>query len=200
MVQAVSGDQLNKLELRSFEQVSAVVPGLNLEATLGGVATKATLRGVDFDARASGAATTVEFYRNDASISGAGLFQALYDVGQIEVLRGPQGTLKGRASPSGSITVHTRKPDLTEVGGYLNGTIAEHNRWNFDGALNLPVIADMLGRSPRGLCRRKRRRHRAQGEPGDGRNRQQYLRQDRSAQGECPRRPLGRCADSRLQL
>ncbi|MEZ5744876.1 MAG: TonB-dependent receptor [Sphingomonadaceae bacterium] len=144
VVQAVSGDQLQQLELRQFEDVSALVPGLDLQSTLGGVATKATLRGVDFDARASGAYTTVEFYRNDAAIPGSGLFQSLYDIGQIEVLRGPQGTLKGRAAPSGSITVHTQKPKLDEAGGYLSGTLAEGDRFNVNGAINVPIVRDKL--------------------------------------------------------
>jgi iron complex outermembrane recepter protein len=144
VVQAVSGGELEKLELRQFEDVAALVPGLNLEATLGGISGKATLRGVDFDARAAGANTTVEFYRNDAVIPSAGVFQALFDLDQIEVLRGPQGTLKGRASPSGSITIRTRKPNLEEAGGYLSGTLAERGRWNMNGAINVPVLADKL--------------------------------------------------------
>lgn len=145
VIQAVSGDQLQKLEFRQFEEVQAVVPGLNLESTLGGTTGKATLRGVDFDARAAGTNTSVEFYRNDAAIPLAGVFQALYDVDQIEVLRGPQGTLKGRASPSGSITVKTRKPNLFEAGAYMSGSVAERDRWNFNGAINVPVIGDKLG-------------------------------------------------------
>lgn len=145
VVQAVTSDQINNLEFRRFEDVSSLVPGLSLEASLGGISGTATLRGVDFDARAAGSNTTVEFYRNDAVIPNSGLFQALYDVEQIEVLRGPQGTLKGRASPSGSITVHTRKPDLFEAGGFGSATYAERDKYNVNGAINVPIIRDRLG-------------------------------------------------------
>lgn len=143
-VQAVTAQEIQKLEIRRFEDVVAVVPGLQLERATNGSQNKATMRGVDFDATASGAFTSVEFYRNDAVITAGNLFQALYDVGQIEVLRGPQGTLRGRASPSGSVTVTTRRPDLDRVGGYVSGSLAQDDNWNLNGAINVPVIGDKL--------------------------------------------------------
>ncbi|MFT4027117.1 MAG: TonB-dependent receptor [Novosphingobium sp.] len=142
-VQAVTGAELQKLEIRQFEDVTKVVPGLSLSKD--GSTASASLRGINFDARASGASTTIEFYRNDSIITAGALFQAVYDIGQVEVLRGPQGTLRGRASPSGSISVTTRKPDLSEAGGYVSGTLAERGKWNFNGAVNVPVIADKVG-------------------------------------------------------
>ena len=141
-VQAVTGAELQKLEIRQFEDVTKVVPGLSLSKN--GASTSASIRGINFDARASGSSTSVEFYRNDSIITAGALFQAVYDVGQVEVLRGPQGTLRGRASPSGSISVTTRKPDLNEAGGYVSGTAAERGKWNFNAAVNVPVIADKL--------------------------------------------------------
>lgn len=142
-IQAVTGSQLQKLEIRQFEDVTKLVPGLSLSKN--GASSTASIRGINFDARASGSATSVEFYRNDAVITAGALFQAIYDVGQIEVLRGPQGTLRGRASPSGSITVTTVRPDLGEVGGYASGTLAQRGKWNANGAINVPIIADKLG-------------------------------------------------------
>ncbi len=142
-VQAVTGQDLQRLEIRRFEDVSKLVPGLSLDKAVGAGAS-ASLRGLNFDSRANGSATSVEFYRDDAVASGAALLQAVYDIGQIEVLRGPQGTLRGRASPSGSITVTTRKPDLTEAGGYVSGTVSNRHRWNFNGAVNVPIIGDKL--------------------------------------------------------
>lgn len=144
VVQAVTSQELQKLEIRRFEDVAVVVPGLQLERSANGSQNRASMRGVDFDATASGAFTSVEFYRNDAVTSAGQLFQALYDVGQIEVLRGPQGTLRGRASPSGSVTVTTRRPDLSEVGGYMSASLAEDANRNLNGAINVPVFADKL--------------------------------------------------------
>lgn len=109
-----------------------------------GIGVQSTLRGVNFDVNASGNNGTVEFYLNDAPLSGGILFQSMFDVGQIEVLRGPQGTLRGRASPSGSITVTTHKPDLNEIGGYIQFTGTTKGFINMNGAVNFPLIKDVL--------------------------------------------------------
>ncbi len=143
-VLAVSGDDLQKLEIRQLEDVSKVAPGLSLSTSSAGQAV-ASLRGVSFDTRASGSNSSVEFYRNDAVLTGGAALQALYDVGQIEVLRGPQGTLKGRATPSGSISITTKRPDLYEVGGYVSGSFAEDDKRNVNGALNIPILEGKLG-------------------------------------------------------
>lgn len=155
-VQAVSGDELQKLEIRQFEDLTSIVPGLQLAADPSGFGSVSTLRGVDFNARAAGSLSTVEFYRNDTVITPGALFQALYDIGQIEVLRGPQGTLRGRATPSGSITVTTRRPDMYEAGGYMSGSIAENSKWNIEGAINVPIIAGKLGARLAGFVGRNR--------------------------------------------
>ena len=144
VVQAVTAQELNKLNIREFQDVQSLVPGLRLGQDANGIGAQATLRGIAYDVNASGNNGTVEFYLNDAPISAAILFQSMFDVGQIEVLRGPQGTLRGRASPSGSITVTTRKPDLSEAGGYMTGTINDIGGWNLNGAINVPIIEDML--------------------------------------------------------
>jgi iron complex outermembrane recepter protein len=103
-----------------------------------------TVRGVNFDTNSSGSNATVQFYLNDAVISAGFLQQTMFDVGQIEVLRGPQGTLRGIAAPSGSITVTTRRPDLNEFGGYVTGTVNTIGGINANGAVNVPVIKDIL--------------------------------------------------------
>lgn len=156
VVQAATGEQLERLEIRRFEDVTKLVPGLQLASRSDGVGGTAALRGINFDSQASGSATSVEFYRNDAVISSGALFQAMYDIGQVEVLRGPQGTLRGRASPSGSITVTTKRPDLDEVGGYFSGVVGENSRWNGNAAINVPIVAGKLGIRVAGLVAENR--------------------------------------------
>jgi hypothetical protein len=82
-VQAVSGADLQKLELRTFQDISAVVPGLNLTRATNGIQNTVTLRGVSFDPTAAGPQTAVELYRNDVVTNSAAVFQAIYDVGQV---------------------------------------------------------------------------------------------------------------------
>jgi iron complex outermembrane receptor protein len=61
------------------------------------------------------------------------------------VLRGPQGTLRGQSAPSGSITLTTHRPTLSEFGGFGNLTVTDQQARNLNGAVNVPIIRDMLG-------------------------------------------------------
>lgn len=142
-VNVVTAAQVEKLNLRNFTEISNVVPGLQLQST-GAFSNTASVRGIAFDPAASGNNPSVEFYLNDAPISSGFLFQTTYDFGQFELQRGPQGTLRGRASPSGSIAVTTRRPDLDEVGVVVNGTVTNLHARKLDGAFNIPLIQDVL--------------------------------------------------------
>ena len=140
VVNAVTAEALQKTNIRNLTEVQTLVPGLTLTTAANGTGGNAQMRGVNFDINASGNNPTVEFYLNDAPITAGVVLQQMYDVGQIEVLRGPQGTLRGRASPSGSITIATKKPDLYKPGGYLSSTVNDIGTVNANGAVNIPVI------------------------------------------------------------
>src|ERR1700759_2623486 len=72
------------------------------------------------------------------------LFQSLFDIGQVEVLKGPQGTNRGISAPSGAITITTHKPDLSNFGGFVDVTATALQGRNAQGALNVPIIKDVL--------------------------------------------------------
>lgn len=141
-VNVVTSEALDNLNIRKFEDLSSVVAGLTLSEDT--IAPSASVRGVRFDTFASGFNPTVEFYMNDAPIVSLAAMQAMFDLGQIEVLRGPQGTLRGRASPSGSITINTRRPELNEFGGYVDATATNQGKENYQAALNIPLVEDKM--------------------------------------------------------
>jgi iron complex outermembrane receptor protein len=151
VVNAVTADTIDKLNIRNFTDISSVVPGLQLTPNANGIGTSSSIRGVNHDVNVSAENGTIQYYRNDAPVPSNFVFQTMYDVGQIEVLRGPQGTLRGRSTPSGSITATTRLPDLIEPGGSIAGTFGSSSTANLNGALNVPVIEDVLGIRVAGL-------------------------------------------------
>ncbi|HEX8554493.1 MAG TPA: TonB-dependent receptor, partial [Sphingomonas sp.] len=61
------------------------------------------------------------------------------NVERVEVLRGPQGTLFGRNTLGGAVSVTSKAPDLTGIHSYLRGTGGSRNRFEIDGAVNLPL-------------------------------------------------------------
>lgn len=152
VVNAVTSEAVQKLNIRDFTEVQTLVPGLTLSSNANGTGGNAQVRGVNFDINASGNNPTVEFYLNDAPITAGVVLQQMYDVGQIEVLRGPQGTLRGRASPSGSITVTTKKPDLYRYGGSASATTTDIDSTNITAAVNIPVIEGIAAIRVAGLA------------------------------------------------
>jgi iron complex outermembrane receptor protein len=144
-VNAVTADTLQKFNITDFTQIQAVTPGLTLtQQRTSPVSASASLRGVTYSALDTGGAPTVASYINDAPSAPVETFQSLFDVGQIEVLKGPQGTVRGVSAPSGAITVTTRRPDLSTFGGYVSGQLTDLQGRNVQGALNIPIIKDVL--------------------------------------------------------
>jgi iron complex outermembrane receptor protein len=62
----------------------------------------------------------------------------LYDVNNIEVLRGPQGTLFGRNSTGGAIVITLDKPTET-FGGYVQIGYGAYNRFTEQASVNIPL-------------------------------------------------------------
>lgn len=139
-VVAVSGRELEALNLFSFEDLSKVVPGVSLSRA-GGIT---TVRGVSFNPTAQ-TNSAVAFYMNEGPVQPSFIFQSMFDIGQIETLKGPQGTIRGQSAPTGAITLTTRRPDLEQIGGYAMGTITDDDGRTLQGAVNVPLVNGVLG-------------------------------------------------------
>jgi iron complex outermembrane receptor protein len=139
-VQVVTGDSLQKQAMTSVEEISKLTPGLTLSNA--GSNTAVVLRGVTWQPGSGTPATPI--YLNDVPFDPAQTIVSMFDIGQIEVLRGPQGTTRGAPSISGAVTITTHKPSLTEFGGYVQGLAGSGSHRDFQGAVNFPVIKDKL--------------------------------------------------------
>ena len=82
---------------------------------------------------------------NDAPLFGTRLFEGeFFDIGQIEVLRGPQGTLFGRNATSGVVNINTARPELGAFGALREAEYGNFNSMKVKGMVNVP-IGDMIG-------------------------------------------------------
>lgn len=106
-VQVLGGSDLEELGKVTFKDLQFETPGLYME----NYETRATvtMRGVGTQVPGSGAAVAAHI-NGIYMPSTASSLGWIFDVGQIEVLKGPQGTLYGRNSTGGAININTRRP------------------------------------------------------------------------------------------
>jgi iron complex outermembrane receptor protein len=126
--------RLEKQDIRNNLDLLRDVPGLNgtTGASLG--VTFSFIRG----------ASGVVSYFDQIPIAAGGVNQSyFFDVANIQVLKGPQGTLFGLSNDAGAILYEPNKP-TTNYEGYIQGTLGDYGRGEFDAVLNLPVDDKLL--------------------------------------------------------
>lgn len=142
-ITAVKGETLKKLALNDFTDIAALTPGLEL-TNIDGRTEVPTLRGVSYN-QDTGSLPSVDIYWNEIVFpTPAPAFRSMFDIAQIEVLRGPQGALRGRTSPGGAITITTQHPDMDQFDGYALQQFSDLGLVHSEAAVNAPVLSDKL--------------------------------------------------------
>ncbi|PQM27102.1 TonB-dependent receptor [Sphingopyxis lindanitolerans] len=89
----------------------------------------------------SGPGVVGYFAEVPTSVSGPGSF---YDLASLQVLKGPQGTLFGRNTTGGAVLLEPMRPKMGVVEGYADLTLGNYDRRSGQGALNVPLVDDVL--------------------------------------------------------
>jgi len=145
-VTAVSGEKLAAILSSGgdIRVLSARVPSLTLESSFGRTFPRPYIRGLgntDFDLNAS---QPVSFVYDEVVLENPVLKGfPLFDIAQVEALRGPQGTLFGRNTPAGVLKFDSAKP-TKDVEGYGQASYGTFSTVNLEGALSGPIMGDTL--------------------------------------------------------
>ena len=150
-IQAFSGEDLARRGVVDFDDYAREVSGLSFEDQ-GPGDKKYVLRGT----QSTGAATTGVYF-DDIVLTGNNRQDGggrqpdvrLVDMERIEVLKGPQGTLYGSSSMSGTIRMITNKPDASKFAGAVNANLentrnASGETYSIDAMLNVPIVKDKV--------------------------------------------------------
>ena len=131
----VTAQDLEKLGVSDLGDVSSYVPGLNIQkqsANNPGF----VIRGITSDSGSAQESARVTVYYNGIDISRSrGVYQDLYDISRIEVIKGPQATLFGTAATIGAVSIISNRPEAG-TSGALTAGYGNYNQYLLRGYLN----------------------------------------------------------------
>lgn len=140
-ISAISGDQFQKMASFNFQDISRSVPGLSFDT---GVTPDIHLRGIS-TVTLAGVSLRTNIYQDGALIEQPrALFDAQFDIERFEVLKGAQGTLYGKSSPTGTINIRTANPNLNKIDGYVSTSLGEYDAFNTQFGVSVPIIDGQL--------------------------------------------------------
>ena len=141
---AVTQDTIDAKGIENLQDLATYTPNLNITGGRGsgGSNPQFSIRGVSGGGGVTGE-RGVGLYLDGIYIPRTnGSVLRVLDIERVEVLRGPQGTLFGRNSTGGAIRYFTKRPDPGVTEGYLRATVANMERHDVVGALNVPLGED----------------------------------------------------------
>jgi len=146
-VSAFDQAALDRNGVTKVEDLSQLVPNFKFgELNLGFGGAQLTIRGISNDAITNDGDPSIAVHMDGVYMprisSGNALF---YDVERVEILRGPQGTLYGRNTTSGTVNIIPKRPS-NERGFDAEVTGGSDSLISFKGAFNIPLSDNVAGR------------------------------------------------------
>lgn len=148
-VTAFNQADLQRLQAVDLSGLQAMAPNLNLVQGRGSAASaNIFIRGLGQPDALQTFDPAVGIYVDGVYLSRIqGALLNLFDVERIEVLRGPQGTLYGKNTTGGAISIVSRKPDLDDVKVEGSALYGSYDQIVLNGYVNAPLIEDKVGLS-----------------------------------------------------
>jgi iron complex outermembrane receptor protein len=143
-VTALGGDELARRDVRGGADLQNVVPSFNVNSAFGRESGFVSIRGFGTTYSGTVANPGVTSYFAEVATPGGLVTPATYfDLQNVQVLKGPQGTLFGRNSLGGAVLFEPRRPG-NQFGGFITGVLGNYDRREVEGAVDVPLIEDKL--------------------------------------------------------
>jgi outer membrane receptor protein involved in Fe transport len=149
-VQAISGKELARQGVTTSTDLVRLVPSASVVSSTATGFDTIEIRGISSGTTGD---SLVGYYLDDTPFGIPNLQLSppsrLLDVSQVEIIRGPSGTIYGQGSSGGTVKIITNKPNLEtysgSIGSEFSGTQGGGINYETDFMLNAPLIRDVLG-------------------------------------------------------
>ena len=145
-ISAVSSETLENSGTSDIRELNQIAPSLLVSSTGNEANGSARIRGIGTVGDNPGLESSVAVFVDGVYRSRSG--NALSELGpldRIEILRGPQGTLGGRNSSAGMISIYTAQPEF-DFGGYADFTYGNYDAIRVEGGVNAPLSETVAAR------------------------------------------------------
>jgi len=141
-VAAFSSDELVSKQILNTADLVKLTPGLNIVTAGSNANPFVTIRGQSRGLAGAGAPGVITYF-NEVPMPTYGSLIPTFDMDNIQVLKGPQGTLFGRNAVGGALLTYSKKPSY-DYGGYFETSYGNYNTLRTEGAVNLPIVDNRL--------------------------------------------------------
>jgi len=144
-ISVVSQDRLTKSNVSSADDLIRVVPGLQAQSRYSSEQATFSIRGFYQELRTS--ATVGTYFGEVIAPRGGGIALQggdgagpgnMFDLQNVQVLKGPQGTLFGRNTTGGAVLLTPRKP-TDNLEGYVEASYGNYDMKRLQGVVNVPL-------------------------------------------------------------
>jgi iron complex outermembrane receptor protein len=133
----VSGEQVKPGGIQNVRDLTVDVPNLSIGDQFGFA--RVFMRGIGMTSIDIGGEGSVAFLQDGALVPRpAAQLMGMFDLSQVEVLRGPQGTLYGRGATAGAINLVSNKPGDV-FAGYVSSSVGNFGLMSTEGAVDMPL-------------------------------------------------------------
>ena len=147
-VTAISGAQMDEASIKDVFDLQQQAPGLRVDMNQNSSTTSFNIRGIGTGSNNFGLESSVGLYVDGVYRSRqSSVINNLVDIEAVEVLRGPQGTLFGKNTPSGAIAIRTVRPGHDGRNGFISVTAGDYGLFNTAGAADFELSDTVAARA-----------------------------------------------------
>lgn len=139
-VTAFSEQTIQDANITSADDLAILAPSLSVTTNNQPFTAAVRIRGIGTSQTDIALEPSVGIFIDDVYLNRSGLGMSdLTDIERIEILHGPQGTLYGKNTNAGAISVYTKRPNREEYEGYIEATYGNYNMQKYIAAASGPI-------------------------------------------------------------
>ena len=139
-VTALGAQQLQRYNVTNLEQISQLAPQLTITTVASGSGASISIRGIGSVGEDPGVDQSVGVYIDNVGIGrGRIIGVSMFDISQVEVLKGPQALFFGKNSPAGVVSLTSAGPGDRLEGRVVGGYEIVANERYVDAAIGGPL-------------------------------------------------------------